>query len=205
MHIAVIGATGLIGSELIKKLSRSHKVDKITTITRSEIELDGLNQIVLKDMSPETIEGLELEADLYFCALGTTIKTAGSKKAFKYVDHDLVLAFAKLAQKSNLKNLMIVSATGANKNSLVFYNRTKGEMESAVLALTLNSVYFLQPSLLIGERKERRAAEAMAISLYKVIPKFLQEKIGTEVSDIIFYIENEMFRLKAGLSRITSF
>jgi len=211
MHIAIIGATGLVGSKLLKKLLENNEVKKITAITRKEIAGNPgkLNQILFNDMNVFNIEALEFNADIFFCGLGTTIKTAGGKEAFYRVDHDLVLAFAKLSKKSQAKALIVVSAMGARKDSKIFYNRVKGEMEEDIKELSLNSTYFLRPSLLIGDREEKRVGEEIAIAFYKVatkvLPSNISQKMGTKVSDIVDYVEREIFDPKSGLHIISNF
>ncbi|MCP3891061.1 MAG: NAD-dependent epimerase/dehydratase family protein [Desulfobulbaceae bacterium] len=130
MHIAIIGATGLIGSSLVTELIGNESTKQITVITRKKMEAESnkIHQIVIPEMTSDKIEGLNINADAYFCGLGTTIKKAGSRVRFRYVDCDLVVAFAKLAN-NNKKALLVISAMGANKNSSVFYNRVKGDME----------------------------------------------------------------------------
>ena len=210
MNIAIIGATGLIGSNLLSELIKNDSIDKITTITRRSVpDSPKVNQIILTDMDSNSIEALDVNADVYFCALGTTIKTAGSKENFKKIDKDLVVSFAKLAKKDNAKAFFVVSAAGSNKNSKIFYNKVKGEMEEAVIALGLPSLYILQPGLLAGERKEKRFAENIGIQAFYIldflIPKKITHHIGTFVSDIVSYSTNEFSNIKAGINRISRF
>ncbi len=211
MHIAIIGATGLVGSHLLKKLLANSRVEKVTTITRKSIDHDSkkLSQIVLEKMDTQTIENLEIDADVFFCGLGTTIKTAGSREAFSFVDHDLVVSFAVLAKKCQVKSLFIVSAMGANKKSKIFYNQVKGRMEEDIRALALESTYFLHPSLLIGDRAEKRLGESIGVSLYNllsgVVPVGVRSMLGTKVSDIVNFVESEIFNLKSGEQNVSKF
>ena len=98
-----------------------------------------------------------------FCALGTTIAKAGSEVAFRAVDVDAVVAFARLARRAGAKRFLLVSALGADPRSNVFYNRTKGEAEVAVKAIGFDGVALFRPSLLVGERAESRPVERAAI------------------------------------------
>ena len=96
-----------------------------------------------------------------FCCLGTTIRTAGSKAAFRRVDFDYVLAFGRLGQQLGADRLLVVSSTGAKASSLNFYMRTKGEMEKALEALGLPRLYLVRPPLLLADRQERRVGEEL--------------------------------------------
>ena len=211
MHIAIIGATGLVGSSLLQKLIQNPRVQKITTITRRPLDTshDKLNQLVLSRMSPDHIRTMSVKADVFICALGTTIKIAGSKEAFKAVDHDLVVAFAQLAKKGLGKALFVVSALGSNKDSMIFYNRVKGEMEADILALELPATYILRPSLIIGERKEKRLGEELGIGVFRalrpIFPKKLTAYMGSEVPDIVNYTEKAIFAIQPGAHKVTYF
>lgn len=108
-------------------------------------------------------------ADAALCALGTTIRTAGSQAAFRAVDFDAVLAFARAAQSAGVERLAVVSALGADARSAVFYNRVKGEMEAALQALGLRCLVIGRPSLLAGDRRARgqatRLGERLGLAL----------------------------------------
>lgn len=148
----IIGATGLVGTELVKALSYSQHYDKIFVIARRPVELnDKKIELVVLDFADLDKQKFPEGAD-YFCALGTTIKQAGSQAAFRKVDHDYVLSFAKVAKTGNANSLHIVSAMGASQTSANFYSRVKGETERDVLALGFKKIRIYQPSLLIGTR-----------------------------------------------------
>jgi uncharacterized protein YbjT (DUF2867 family) len=100
-------------------------------------------------------------ADVAICALGTTIRAAGSKAAFRAVDHDSVLAFARAAQAAGVTRFIVVTAVGADAGSGVFYTRVKGEVEVALAAMGFARLDIIQPGLIIGPRAERRPVEAV--------------------------------------------
>ena len=110
------------------------------------------------------------QVDIAFCCLGTTIKQAGSQEAFRAVDHDMVVAFAKRAREMGARHLIVLSAIGADPKSSVFYNRVKGEMEQSLRAQGWPQLTIARPSLLIGERTEPRLAEQLAAPLSRLIP-----------------------------------
>ena len=101
------------------------------------------------------------QVDTVVCALGTTIRQAGSQEAFRLVDHTLVLEIARLARAQGARHFLVVSALGADPASRVFYNRVKGEMERDLAALGFDAVTVARPSLLLGERAEFRLGERL--------------------------------------------
>ncbi|HSQ71627.1 MAG TPA: hypothetical protein VLM87_04330, partial [Rubrivivax sp.] len=109
------------------------------------------------------------KADAAYCCLGTTIKVAGSQAAFRAVDFDAVLAFARAAQRAGVQRFAVVSALGASPRSAGFYNRVKGEMEEALAGLGFASLVIVRPSLLAGDRaalrQPARTAERLALAL----------------------------------------
>lgn len=168
--IALIGATGLVGNLLLEKLSQNPNVKVIKAVTRKPLEhvpAKTENLVINFDRMSEYAS--ELKADIYICCLGTTIKVAGSQEAFKRVDYDYVIQFAKIAEQNHATKFQVISAMGADAKSGVFYNRTKGEMEEKLKTLKIPQVEIFQPSLILGERKEKRAAEDIAQSLAPVM------------------------------------
>lgn len=109
--------------------------------------------------------GLGETVDDAFCALGTTIKTAGSRAAFRRVDFGYVVAFARAARASNARRFMLVSAIGSSARSRIFYLRVKGETEEAVAALGFPALDIFRPGLLLGQRAESRPREALGMAL----------------------------------------
>lgn len=210
MHLLIIGASGLIGGELLGNCLGNNDFDKITLIVRSKINLENqkLNQILIPEFSNEKILNtvLPTDIDIAFCGLGTTIRAAGSKGRFREVDYGFVVAFAKLISKNKVPTLFIVSALGASASSNVFYSKTKGEMERDVSTLSIRNLYFLKPSLLIGERYKKRVGEELGIIFYKSVGRFLPKKIqaftGTKVVDILEFFKKEILQLKPGIHQV---
>ncbi|HEX2393948.1 MAG TPA: NAD(P)H-binding protein [Bacteroidales bacterium] len=167
----VFGASGLVGTELIKELKSNDSFEKITAVVRSELDLHypKINQVILTDYDNLSDHVRKLTATDYFCCIGTTIKTAKSKEAFQKVDYGIPVQIATLASQLNIPNLVVVSSIGANANSRNFYLRTKGEMENAVRKVFKGNLKFLRPSLLIGKRNEHRAGEKAAVIFMKTL------------------------------------
>ena len=166
----VIGSTGLIGKILTQKLALSGGWSNVLAITRKPVNwshpkirsltFDFKNWSDL-DLQIKSFAG-QTNLD-FFCTLGTTISKAGTKEKFKEIDYTAVVEFALSAKRCKAEQLLIVSAAGADLNSSVFYNHTKGQMEETVRSEFSKSVYFLRPSLLLGNREEFRLAERLAI------------------------------------------
>jgi uncharacterized protein YbjT (DUF2867 family) len=114
-----------------------------------------------------------IQAHDIYCCLGTTIKKAGSQEAFRTVDFSLVVTTAELMRKQGADQFLVISAMGADSNSKIFYNRTKGEMESALQGLNYPCLRILRPSLLLGNREEFRLGEKIGILLTPVLRPFL--------------------------------
>ena len=113
------------------------------------------------------------QVDDVYCCLGTTIKKAGSQEAFKKVDHTLVVTVAGLMKKHGAEQFPVISAMGANKDSKVFYNRVKGEMEAALQELGYPCLRIIRPSLLLGPREEFRLGEKLAVILTPLLKPIL--------------------------------
>lgn len=165
----VIGATGLVGRELLKQLNQIERCEKITAIVRHEdAELKSLKkvqQFILDDFLLLNDEDANGYSHAFSC-LGTTLKKAGSKQNFYNVDYEMNAHFADLFETTDTHYLLI-SAMGANAQSKIFYNKVKGELENHIQSLNLKYVSILRPSLLLGERQEQRTLEDMTQKLYQ--------------------------------------
>jgi len=156
----IIGSTGLIGSKLLDLLLESQDYEKVVTFVKRDagIQHPKLTQHIIDFDKPETYKDL-VTGDDFFCTIGTTIKKAGSKDAFRKVDFEYPRQFATFALQNKVKQFLIISSLGANKSSGNFYLKTKGEIEDFLKNCSFESVSVLQPSLLLGDRKEFRLGE----------------------------------------------
>lgn len=164
----VAGASGLIGKQLLKKLIADKYYKKIIVISRKRLDAPLPENVrnVVTDL--DNLESVALsKIDDVFCCLGTTMKKAGSKGEFYKVDFSYPYALAKLAKGLGATKYLIVTAMGANKDSKIYYNRVKGEIEEALAKLGFASLIILQPSLLLGARNEKRPGERLAQVLAK--------------------------------------
>lgn len=161
--VTLLGATGLIGQHLLQLLLADSEVSSVTCISRRplDIQADKLNTIITPlDKLQE--HPAAFRADQLICCLGTTIKIAGSKSAFRQVDYDSVCQAAQLAKQQGATRMQVVSAVGADSRSPFFYNKVKGEMEETLQTMGFAALHIIRPSLLLGERSERRLAEDLS-------------------------------------------
>lgn len=174
----VVGASGLVGRELVEQLCEDPGVATVHEMVRHARSSFGDSAKLSRHIIDfERIAMVEWPpCDALFCCLGTTIKVAGSQQAFRRVDFDYVVQSAKKAHQAGARRLLVVSAMGADQHSRIFYNRIKGEMEAAVASLGYDSVTILRPALLSGVRHERRLGERLALSALKVGNRFLPKK-----------------------------
>ena len=162
------GASGLVGGHLLQRLLADPRYKRVITVSRKElgIEHPKLRSLITDfDAIEAAIAGLGETVDDAFCALGTTIKTAGSRAAFRRVDFGYVVAFARAARAAGARRFMLVSAIGASARSRIFYLRVKGETEEAVAALGYPALHIFRPGLLLGQRAESRPREALGMAL----------------------------------------
>lgn len=173
----VAGATGLIGSHVLDLLLASPAHEKVIAVTRRPLERthDKLSNLVADFENLEVaVSQSGIRADEAYCALGTTIKKAGSKEAFRKVDFEYETAFARAALAAGASKFALVSAVGADARSPIFYSRVKGETEAAIRDLGFASLHIFQPGVLLGERTESRPAEQLAIALTPLVNLGLQ-------------------------------
>ena len=148
--VLLAGGSGLVGRELLDGLLADAAVATVHVLGRRKLPLEHA-KLAQHLVDFQALTGLPW-VDEAFIALGTTIKVAGSREAFRAVDFDAVLAVAQAAKTAGATRLGVVSAMGADAHSRIFYNRVKGEMEEAVRALRFESLVIARPSLLVGDR-----------------------------------------------------
>lgn len=160
------GASGLVGGQLLGRLLADPGWTKVTVLARRPMPDAPGASSGRPDVRVVDFAGLDgaaaIAADAAFCALGTTIKKAGSQAAFRAVDLDAVVAFARFARRAGAERFVLVSSVGADPTAGNFYLRTKGEAEAAVTAIGFPRLVILRPSLLLGDRAEARPGEAIA-------------------------------------------
>lgn len=159
----VAGGTGLVGGFLLRELIADPEYSKVVAVVRRGLTISNRK---LEQLAVDFDELPPLpRADEAYCCLGTTKAKAGSAEAFKKVDLQAVVNFARAASAAGAKRFFLVSSSGANARSFFLYPRTKGEAEKAVFGFPFLSVDVFRPSLLLGERSERRPMEHLAQKL----------------------------------------
>lgn len=179
MNAAIIGATGLVGQHLLQKLIDSGRYRHIWVIGRTAPKLTHPS-VVFTEINLNQLTQLTppFAIDHSFCSLGTTLKQAGSQAAFVAIDHQAVIDFITLC---DAKYSAVVSALGADANSKVFYNRVKGETETALKQWAhgrQKQLHCYQPSLLLGKRNQSRLAEDIGQTLLPLIAPFMFGKLA---------------------------
>jgi uncharacterized protein YbjT (DUF2867 family) len=190
MIATVIGSTGLTGSFLVRQLLADSAIAKVTSVSRKSLNISNakLSEVLISHLAELPSIESRIRGELYFCCLGTTIKAAGSKENFEKVDHDAVVAFAKIAKAHNASSFTLVSAMGANAKSMFFYNDVKGRTEDDVKALGLRSLIIFRPALLVGPRVELRLAEKVAavtlVPFSRLLPARIQKSLITKAETL---------------------
>jgi len=170
----VLGASGLVGGECLKILLAEASFGTVHVLARRRLDVDH-PKLVQHLISFDDLEATSApwSSDAVFCCLGTTIRKAGSQEAFRRVDYGYPLAAAQHAAANNAEAFLLISALGANAESKIFYNRIKGETERDLKKLNLKRLVIFRPSLILGNRKERRAGEMIASALMKPLSSLM--------------------------------
>lgn len=160
MKAIVIGATGLIGTELVKQLLADPDFESVKVLARKSTGVKAAQlEEVLVDFDNLAPSADELKGDLLFSTLGTTLKTSGSKERQYEIDYGMQFNAAKFAHENGVPKLVLLSSAGANATSSIFYSKMKGELDEAVEKLGFENVAIIRPSMLVGNRKEFRLSE----------------------------------------------
>lgn len=172
MNAIVAGGTGLVGGALLRLLANDARYQRVTSLVRRETPLPPGVIAQLTDF--DRLDELAVtDVDDAFCCLGTTRRDAGSDAAFRRVDLDYVVAFARLAKRGGAQRFVLVSSVGASSRSPLLYSRTKGESEAAVAAIGFKTVVIVRPSFLLGARATQRQGETAAIAVGQLIRPLL--------------------------------
>ncbi len=207
MKTAVVaGASGLVGSALIKRLTDTSEYGQVHILVRKELDLVH-PKLVQHIVDFDQLENLTFDfiPDDAFCTLGTTISKAGSQTAFIRVDHNYVCTFAEMAKELGVTGFFVVSSMGANQASSIFYNKVKGRMEDDLKKIGFPRLGIFRPSLLLGPRKEKRAGEKFAGWILKLLDFMIPSKykaidvdnVAKKMVEVALLAENGIFILES--------
>ena len=174
----VFGSSGFIGSHLLGELLGSPDYEQVTVVVRKKLNINHPKLVTLiGDYSSLPALESDISADEIFIALGTTRSASPEKEKYYQVDHDYPVLAARIAKARGAKSVFIVTAVGANPDSRVLYVRTKGETERDIIALDFDHTHIFRPSMIMGDRAEKRSLEKIFIRLWSVLNPILVGKI----------------------------
>ncbi len=195
----LLGATGLTGSLLLEKLLKDPSFEKIILFSRSSAKKKSAKiEEHIIDMFQLENHSEAFKADVVFCCIGTTKSKTPNKETYKKIDYGIPVTAEKLAKQNGIKTFIVISALGADPKSSVFYNKTKGEMQRDVLQQNIENTYILQPSLIVGDRGEKRLGENMATFFMKIFGFLIPKKYKMIKAETI--AEAMVFLAKEGYS-----
>lgn len=175
MKLLLVGATGLVGSHVLRLALADARISAVVAPLRRPMAAHPKLLAPLIDFDRLPQDAPWWQADAVICTLGTTMHTAGSRDAFRRVDHAYPLAVARLARRHGTAAYVLNSAVGANASSRFFYNRVKGEVERDLAALGFPSLTYVRPGVIGGARQEKRVGERVMVlaltALGPVLPK----------------------------------
>lgn len=168
----LLGATGLVGSELLPLLLGDDSIRRVVVVARrtTGVQHAKLEEHLFDLAKMDEHADAFADVDAIFCALGTTIRVAGSEERFRFVDHDLPLTAARLGLAKGASHYLLVSSFGADRTSRIFYNRVKGEVENELSRLPYRAITIVRPSFLLGRREELRLGERIVGALRFLFP-----------------------------------
>lgn len=166
----ILGATGLTGRILLQKLLKDPRYGKIILFSRSTVKIENSKiEEHLVDLFQLENYKEQFKADQVFCCIGTTKSKTPNEETYRKIDYGIPVTAAKLCKENGISNFTVISALGANPDSVVFYNKVKGEMQRDVMAQKIKNTYIFQPSLIAGDRQEKRFFENLAKQVMKIL------------------------------------
>lgn len=195
----IVGATGLTGGILLNKLLADDRYDTIKVFGRSSV---GMKHPKLEEHLVDLFE-LEQHADQFtadevYCCIGTTKKKTPDEQQYRKIDFGIPTTAANLCKANDISTFLVMSSMGANPDSSIFYSRTKGEMEVEVLAQNIEHTFILRPSLITGNRSEKRSLEKFMVGLMSVVNVLLIRALkkyrsikASDIAQAMIHLANE--------------
>tara|TARA_B100001758_G_scaffold230532_1_gene226292 strand:+ start:112 stop:765 length:654 start_codon:yes stop_codon:yes gene_type:complete len=195
LHALVLGATGATGQELVKSLLQNSDFSKVSIFVRRPISIHH-EKLSVHEVDFSRLNNYKdlVNGDIFFSALGTTRKDAGSKKEQYLVDYTYQYEFAKIASENKVNHYSLVSSVGANNKSWFFYLRIKGNLEESIKHLNFNKIHIFQPPSLIRQVDLIRDGEKISLKILKILNKigFLRSFKPLSVSDLAIKMIREV-------------
>lgn len=186
MRLLLLGATGLVGSNVLEQATPEKGFTAVIAPTRTPLEpRPGLSNPVSSRVEQLASQLPSWQIDAVICALGTTKAKAGSPEAFRHIDYALPLIFGRAAKGAGVRTFAVVSAIGASATSSFSYARTKGEMERDLQDVGFDSLTICRPSMIAGERAESRVAEGVALAASRILAPILPKKFHVNPASVI--------------------
>ena len=186
MKLMVVGASGLVGQQVLRQALANPAVSRLIAPTRKPLAAAAKLDNPIVDFERLPADAPWWNVDAVICTLGTTMAQAGSEAAFRRVDHDYPLAVARLARSAGASAFVLNSALGAAADSRVFYNRVKGEVEAAIMALGYPSLTLVRPSLLDGgPRSDSRPGERLGLFFAKMLRPLIPARYRAVATDAV--------------------
>lgn len=166
----LLGASGLVGGYCLQTLLVDPACERITLLTRRELVAVRHPRLVQRVVNFDALTLADFASgEVVYCALGTTMRKAGSKEAFRHVDVEYPLVAARFGRQAGARQFVLVSSVGANAAAKNFYLRTKGEIEQDIGRMGFEGFHIFRPSLLLGKREEFRLGERLAMIVMPVL------------------------------------
>lgn len=197
----ILGATGLTGGILLQRLLEDERYYKIKVFTRNHLnrENEKLEEYLIDLFELDKFQEL-FHADEVYCCVGSTQNKTPDNEIYRKVDFGIPATAANLCRINNIPTFMVISAMGANENSSIFYNRTKGEMEGAVLDNKLKKTHILRPALIGGDRQEKRPMESIFKKIMHFVNPLLKGKLKKyqsihpdEIAEAMVFLANNPY------------
>ncbi len=172
MICTLLGSSGLVGAACLRELNARSEIEKIICPVRDPSRTESFAKAEIVPIDFDNLKAFKdcFATDAVICCLGSTRKKAGNAKLREHVDLHIPLTAAAIAREAGVKHFLVVSAQGANSKSWIPYNKTKGLLEDGLSILHFESLTIVRPSLLVGQRSEKRFFEDFMISLFTKVP-----------------------------------